>query len=134
MNYTIVPAQGNEIKPQPFQSLEDQAHTKHDLKKVADKGFTPTFELNKVIEKDQTFQEVLGELGKAIQNGHTGKARNLWEVGPTYLNMAKPESGISLDYKETLKARNNAMRIPDELNHIGRHRTIEPPRPGKNKM
>lgn len=131
MNYTVIPAQGNEIKPQPFQSLEEQAHTKHDLKKVSDKGFTPTVELNKVIEKDQTFQEILEKIGTAKQNGYKGQANHLLEVGPQVLNMENPENKISVDYKEALKARNNAMKIPDELNHIGRHRTMEPPKPGK---
>lgn len=133
-NITVIPFNGDEIKPQSFQSLKDQPQSKYDLDCVNKKGFKPGNEINNLLD-NEAGKEVLREIGSSHENGHVSRCKFITEQSTKILGMTEPTNSPQMDYKAALLARNSRMHIPDEINAESRmaqhkHKTaFEPPVP-----
>lgn len=125
--FTVIPLQGIEIKRTDFQPSSEQPRSQYDVKKVVD-NFPVAQEINGLIS-DSTGRQILATIGTAHENGHIGRCNFVVEQSVKMLGMENKENKISLDYRNAIKARNESLRIPEELNNIYQHHPKNSPKP-----
>lgn len=134
--FIVIPAQGAEILRRDFQATTEQATSKYDLHKVSSK-LPLTQEMKPILDNDLG-KRVVTEIASTHENGHITQSKFITEQSVKILGMTEVSNKPSLDYKAALRARNQNLHIPDELNSIGSHKDkdftyFQTPKPGMKK-